>query len=284
MYWQSVHFICISFVDQSPSVSLSIGRCSVRVVGFHGRHVFLISWIWTSGSWWLMGLRTTATSRRATLRRGARMRKLSQVISSLVGLVADVRCRGGTFGSFVDAFEKGRTALAGRSCGDLVPIPNIVKDDILASFSCASPFITEMTQIVNFSLAGINFVYGGFRAIRTPRYASAVQRSAQLRFAAKWWGLVRQASRSDDFLDGFSSPIDFSNTSSFVSCATWWLRRWMVIIRAAYWIQTFVYRSEIKSFSVIRHCCSLMGLMESQRFRATQVDLGTSMLLLWSAN
>ena len=166
-----------------------------------------------------MRVRHTTTSRRAQLRRGARLRRLAKVLGSLVGLVEDVRCRGGGFGVFLEEFGAGRAQLASHPCRDLLPIPPIDESIIVESYTCIYPNISDMTQLVNFSLAGMNYLYGGFRSVRIPRYTSAVQKSAQLRLVSKWWGLVKQASCTDDFLIGLGSPVDFSNVSSLVSGA-----------------------------------------------------------------
>ena len=126
-----------------------------------------------------MGVRTTGTRRRANLRRGARMCRLRNVITSLTCLVDDVGSSGGSFGAFAVDFEKQRVAIGHGSCGDLVPIPPIDEELVASPYSCASPFISEVTKLVNFTLAGIDYMYGGFRAINVPNHASGIQRSAQ---------------------------------------------------------------------------------------------------------
>lgn len=161
-----------------------------------------------------MACRSSSTARRAALRRGAKLRRLSVVMSSLVGLVQDVRGNGGAFGKFVVKFESGCAEVTKIVCGDLVPIPPIAVSDIMESFACIGVHTGDIATLVNFSLAGINYLYGGGRAIDVPRRASYAQRSAQLRFVAKWWSLARQASQSGEYLDGLAAPLDFTNAVS----------------------------------------------------------------------
>ena len=138
-----------------------------------------------------MGFRSSATKRRAQLRRGAKSQRLIEVVAGLVGFVKAVVSDGGAFRVFVDDFGSGRARLRGRHGGDLVPIPPITGSIIVESFSSI-----DVVQLVNLNLAGINYLYGGHRAVAIPSRASAIQRSAQLRFVYEWWNLVRQASRS----------------------------------------------------------------------------------------
>ena len=163
-----------------------------------------------------MGSRRNATSRRSQLRRGARLRRLSQVISSLLGVVHAVRAKSDGFGLFVDRFMGGRAKLALRHS---VPIPPLDENMVRECFSCVGSHVGDLAVLTNFSLAGINYLYGGSRAPNIPRKASAVQRGAQLRFVSKWWGLIRNASRSTDFLEGVAAPLTFAGIASATSGA-----------------------------------------------------------------
>ena len=134
-----------------------------------------------------MGFRTTATSRRAALRRGVRHRRLAAVLSGFVGLVETVQCSGDGFGKFVNAFLGDSLEVDAVSLTDLVPIPPVSETDIVVSFPDLEGHALSVTSLVNFSLAGINYLYGGLRAVSVPSRTTFAQRSAQRRFAAQWW-------------------------------------------------------------------------------------------------
>jgi hypothetical protein len=70
------------------------------------------------------------------------------------------------------------------------------------------------TKLANFSLAAINFLYGGMRSVAVPRYANSTQRVAQQRILVKWFGMVVYASSSNDFLNGWVKPLAFSHGGS----------------------------------------------------------------------
>ena len=156
-----------------------------------------------------MGFRLTATRRRAKLRQGARCRRLADIIKCFLSFVRVVRGRSDGYGAFVNRFLGGEPELSKRHCGDLVPIPPLDATLVGNNRLCDSAFVDSITELANFSMAGINYLYGGSRSIAIPRRATAVQRMAQLRFARKWWDLLRNASRSNDFMEGFGSPLSF---------------------------------------------------------------------------
>ena len=89
-----------------------------------------------------------------------------------------MRGNGGAFGKFVVKFESGCAEVTKIVCGDIVPIPPIAVSDIMESFACIGVHTGDIATLVNFSLAGINYLCGGGRAIDVPRWSSYAQRSA----------------------------------------------------------------------------------------------------------
>ena len=138
-----------------------------------------------------MGRRLTATSRRANLCRGAILRRRGKVTDALLSVVQSIFASGTPFGTFANAFTHGRSLISASHCGDLLPIPAVDNQSLDQSTGPMGLYSSAVAVLTNFSLAGLNFLYGGSRAIAVPRHANAVQRSAQERQGSKWWGLIR---------------------------------------------------------------------------------------------
>ena len=108
-------------------------------------------------------------------------------------------------GSFMD----GRNKHSDRHCGDLLPIPAVCESLVVECLPYIGQHAKGLTKLVSFSLAGVNFLYGGFRAVSIPRRATHAQRSAQRRLVVKWWEIIKHASETGDYLDGLASPTFF---------------------------------------------------------------------------
>ena len=121
-----------------------------------------------------MGHRASATARRAKLRKGASARWLTEVVACWLKLVGAVQGNDSGFGLFVSLFVGGQARSSSRHCGDLVPIPPVDVDLISAVLPAVGLLTNDLATLVNFSLAGVNFLYGGARDICIPPRASAV--------------------------------------------------------------------------------------------------------------
>ena len=134
-----------------------------------------------------MGHRSSATARRAQLRRGATARRLALVAGCFLKLVKALQHADAGFGHFVNPCLDGHAVLGGwQHCGDLLAIPPVEMVTLSMAFPAGGLSTCDMARLVNFTLSGLNFLYGGARALRIPGTATAVQRSAQLRIATKW--------------------------------------------------------------------------------------------------
>lgn len=60
-------------------------------------------------------------------------------------------------------------------------------------------FAADLTMLANFSLAALNFMYGGMRAIDVPASPTGAQRHAHGEIISKW-SLMCHASDNDDFI------------------------------------------------------------------------------------
>ena len=158
--------------------------------------------------------RQNETHRRASLRRGARLNRLRKVVTSLTCLVDAISASGVGFGVFLNDFVHGRVRRISNSCGDLLPIPPVDEQLVGSCLSSDTEHIEGLTILTNLSLAGLNYLYGGFRAIAIPVRATAPQRASQQRLVIKWWGLLRRSADTADFLAGCAAPVTFDNNGS----------------------------------------------------------------------
>ncbi len=129
----------------------------------------------------------------ARLRRGAKLRHLRGVLGCFLSLVRAARSNGAKFGMFVDDFCSGRCKLIPSTRGDLVPIPPIDDMSIGAFLAAAEPCGRRLTELVNRTLAALDYLYGAFCPVCIPRRSSVAQHSAQRRLVLKWWTILRRA-------------------------------------------------------------------------------------------
>ena len=148
---------------------------------------------------------------RAFLRKQVRANTLKSTLASIVGVVACVRALDSPFGHFADRFLMGETTRV-RHCGDLLPIPMVITEAVISLIPDAKDFAVGLTTLANSSLASCNFLYGGMRAIAVPSKPTGAQRHAHGEILSKWWSLIRHASSSDDFINGFGSSPFFARS------------------------------------------------------------------------
>ena len=156
--------------------------------------------------------RPGATKHRSRARKRKQGHSLGCILSGLGSIVQSARITGTPFGQFLDGFFLGTTPTI-HHCGDLLPIPSIDAKQVSTHVPGVADFAQAVATVVNFSLTGTNFLYGGMRPIAVPRKPTAAQRHAQVRLVLKWWTMARHASSASDYMDGFLSASYFRRAS-----------------------------------------------------------------------
>ena len=109
------------------------------------------------------------------------------------------------FWEFLARFLEGTSRVSSARGIDLLPIPAVLP---------TSESDGTLTTVVNMSLAGYNFMYGGLSDVPIPEVANSAQRAAQERVRSKWCMLPRHASATTHFLEGASLASNLRRASS----------------------------------------------------------------------
>ena len=90
----------------------------------------------------------------------------------------------------------------GSHSGDLLPMPPWTRLESVEMQLGVGEYDSALKLLTNLSVVGLNFLSGGGRRVMAPERPNLAQRSSQRRLCEKWWGLIRRAGDSDDFLNG----------------------------------------------------------------------------------
>ena len=152
-----------------------------------------------------MGSRSSATARRASLRRGAKLRRRGAVITIFTAFADAVLSSGTVFGNYARELVDGRHIAGGSSSKDLLPMPPVTQLESLELRLGVGEYASALIMLANLGIAGLNFLSVGGRGVAVPERANLAQRSSQRRQCAKWLGLIRRGGDSNEFLKGASN-------------------------------------------------------------------------------
>lgn len=119
------------------------------------------------------------------------------VVSSFLSTLLDTIINGTTsFGVYAHSVVKGETATTRGTQDHLFPLPVALDWSIDWPLDCPSCLRPKVSDLVNLTVAGLNFLDANCRACSCASTVSGLHKSVLTRLATKWWNVARHLGRN----------------------------------------------------------------------------------------
>ena len=137
---------------------------------------------------------TIATRRRARLRVQAKGRQWLNTMQLLTQVCDGITGSGTAFGQYANAVVHGDPSFRSGLHGHLLPLPVANLHHVSGVIRCPMNLRAALVQLVNISVAGINFLESSCKAGPCAVKDSEAQKLVLGRIGDKWWSVVRHIS------------------------------------------------------------------------------------------